>query len=47
MFSDKLIPEYIEWKSVNKETFNWWSFVNMKADLQTALGFAKFFIQIL
>ena len=43
MFSDKLIPEYVEWKSVNKETFNWWSFVNMKADLQTALGFAKFF----
>ncbi len=27
MFNDKLIPEYVEWKSANKETFNWWSFV--------------------
>lgn len=44
MFDDNAIKEYTEWKKVNKENFTWWSFVNMmKADLPTALRFAKFF----
>lgn len=43
MFDDNLIKEFREWNEVNKDNFTWWSYVNMKADLPTALGFAKFF----
>jgi len=43
LFNDELIREYQEWKKANPNSFNWWSYVNLKADLQTALGFAKFF----
>lgn len=42
-FKDELINEYKLWKTANPDNFNWWSYVNMKSDLQTALGFAKFF----
>lgn len=43
LFEDRLIEEYSEWKNANLDSFSWWSFVNMKADLDTALAFAKFF----
>jgi hypothetical protein len=43
LFDDHLIEEYQQWKKANSNSFNWWSYVNMKADLQTALAFAKFF----
>lgn len=43
LFNDSLISEFIKWKNANPETFTWWNYVNMKSDLQTALGFAKFF----
>jgi hypothetical protein len=43
LFEDELVKEFMEWKNANSNTFTWWNFVNMKADLQTALGFAKFF----
>lgn len=43
VFNEKIIPEYVEWKNANKKSFSWWSFVNMKSDIQVALGFAKFF----
>jgi hypothetical protein len=43
LFDDDLIKEYTQWKDANPKAFNWWNYVNMKADLQTALAFAKFF----
>lgn len=43
LFNDDLIEEYSEWKAANPDNFSWWSFVNMKANLDTALAFAKFF----
>lgn len=43
LFNDNIVNEYVEWKNANPENFTWWSFVNIKSDLQTALGFAKFF----
>lgn len=43
MFEENEIKEFLEWKNINNENFTWWSFVNMKADLPTALAFAKFF----
>jgi len=43
LFDDNIVNEYIEWKNANPETFTWWSFINIKSDLQTALGFSKFF----
>jgi hypothetical protein len=43
LFDDDLIKEYQEWRGANPESFSWWSYVNMKSDLQTALAFAKFF----
>lgn len=43
LFDDKLVEEYTEWKNVNPDNFSWWNFVNMKANLDTALAFAKFF----
>ncbi|SFE49748.1 hypothetical protein SAMN05216378_3329 [Paenibacillus catalpae] len=42
-FGEDLIKEFLEHKEANPNTFTWWSFVNIKSDLQTALGFAKFF----
>ncbi len=38
-----MIKEFIEYKNANPNNFNWWNYVNVKADLQTALAFAKFF----
>ncbi|MBO8172807.1 MAG: hypothetical protein H0Z33_13085 [Bacillaceae bacterium] len=43
MFEDELIKDYYEWKNANPGNFNWWSYINLKSDLQTALGFARFF----
>lgn len=43
-FKDDLVKEYSDFKNVNPGNFSWWSYVNMKSDLQTALVFAKFFI---
>lgn len=42
-FSDNIIGEYVEWKKANENKFSWWNYVNLKADLKTALAFAKFF----
>lgn len=42
-FNDDLIKEYSDFKKANPDNFSWWSYVNMKSDLQTALAFAKFF----
>lgn len=43
MFKDELISEYNMWKNANPQNFSWWNYINLKSDLQTALGFAKFF----
>lgn len=47
LFEDNLIKEYSRNKELNKilnqGSFNWWSYINMKSDLQTALAFVKFF----
>lgn len=43
LFDDALIEEYVKWKDANPDNFSWWNFVNMKADLDTALAFAKFY----
>ena len=43
MFDDNLIQEYTQWKQGNKDSFTWWNYVNMKADLDLALGFARFY----
>lgn len=43
LFDENIIKEFVQWKEANPNNFSWWSFVNMKSDLQTALGFAKFF----
>lgn len=43
LFEDDLIREYQEWKTANPNSFNWGSYVNVKADLHTALTFAKFY----
>jgi len=43
LFDDGLIKEYVEWKNANPDNFSWWNFVNMKADLDVALAFAKFY----
>lgn len=43
LFNEDLIKEFIENKEANRNSFTWWQFVNLKSDLQTALGFAKFF----
>ncbi|SCM83042.1 conserved hypothetical protein [uncultured Sporomusa sp.] len=43
MFKDDLIPEFIKWRNANPQNFNWWNYVNLKSDLQTALGFAKLY----
>lgn len=43
LFNEKIIPEYVEWKNNNKNSFSWWSYLNMKSDIQVALAFAKFY----
>ena len=43
LFDDGLIKEYVEWKNANPDNFSWWNYVNMKADLDMALAFAKFY----
>jgi len=43
LFNDEIIKEYMDYKIANPNNFNWWSYVNIKADLQTALAFAKFY----
>ncbi len=43
LFDDNIVSEYVEWKNANPKNFSWWNFVNIKSDLQTALGFAKLF----
>ncbi|WP_346848259.1 hypothetical protein [uncultured Clostridium sp.] len=43
LFEDKIIEEYIIWQKANPKNFSWWNYVNMKSDIQIALGFAKFF----
>jgi len=43
LFDDGLIKEYVEWKNANPDDFSWWNYVNMKADLDMALAFAKFY----
>jgi hypothetical protein len=41
LFPDQTIKEYMDYKKANPNHFNWWSYINIKADLQTA--FAKFY----
>ena len=43
LFNDNIIKEYQEWENANQNNFSWWNFVNMKADLDIALAFAKFY----
>ncbi|MGG3455886.1 hypothetical protein [Paenibacillus rhizolycopersici] len=43
LFKDETIKEYMEYKLANPQNFSWWNYVNIKADLQTALAFAKFY----
>lgn len=43
MFDDHVNGEYTEFRDANEGNFTWWSYVNMKSDLKTALGFARFF----
>lgn len=43
LFDDSIISEFKEWKDYNGEKFTWWSYLNMKANLDIALAFAKFF----
>jgi len=43
LFNDDVVSEYKKWKDANPDNFSWWNFVNMKADLDTALAFAKFY----
>ena len=43
LFNSDIISEYSEWKSANKDSFTWWNYVNLKADINAALGLAKFF----
>lgn len=42
LFEDSLVEEFTEFQNCN-DFFTWHRFVNMKADIDTALGFAKFF----
>ncbi|MBP1564124.1 MAG: hypothetical protein J6A58_00025 [Oscillospiraceae bacterium] len=43
LFSDDIVSEYQKWRKANPNNFSWWNFVNMKANLDTALAFAKFY----
>lgn len=43
LFEKEILQEYITWQKANPNNFTWWSYINIKADIKTALGFAKFF----
>ncbi|BAQ11818.1 transketolase [Bacillus sp. OxB-1] len=43
MFKDEINEEFMAFKEANEGNFTWWNYVNMKSDIHTALGFAKFF----
>ncbi|MFS0574797.1 hypothetical protein AB1K83_04135 [Sporosarcina sp. 179-K 3D1 HS] len=43
LFKDEINEEFMGFKEVNEGDFTWWNYVNMKSDIHTALGFAKFF----
>lgn len=43
LFSDIIVDEYVEWKKANPNNFTWWNYINIKADINIALAFAKFF----
>ncbi|MCR3759764.1 hypothetical protein KYB31_12350 [Clostridium felsineum] len=43
LFKDTIIEEYKIWKEANPNNFTWWNYVNMKADITTALAFGGFF----
>lgn len=43
MFKDELNKEFMEFKRVNNGDFTWWNYINVKSDLNLALGFSKFF----
>jgi hypothetical protein len=43
LFKDEIVGEFLEWKNANPDNFTWWNFVNIKADIDTALAFAKFY----
>jgi hypothetical protein len=43
LFENEIVQEYIMWEKANPKSFTWWNYVNMKADIKTALGFAKLF----
>lgn len=43
LFRKEILQEYIMLEKANPNNFTWWNYVNMKADIKTALGFAKFF----
>ncbi|WP_169007582.1 hypothetical protein [Faecalispora jeddahensis] len=38
-----IVSNFVEWKDANKDNFTWWSYVNIKSDIQGALAFANFF----
>lgn len=44
IINQNIISEFIEWKKVNKDTFTLWNYVNIKTDIQGALGIAGFFL---
>jgi hypothetical protein len=43
LFENEIVQEYGLWLKANPDNFTWWSYINMKADIKTALGLAKFF----
>lgn len=43
LFDDDIVAEYTKWKNANPDSFSWWNYINMNADLDTALAFAKFY----
>ena len=43
LFENEIVQDYVLWQKANPDNFTWWSYANMKADIETALGLAKFF----
>lgn len=43
IIDENIITEFMRWKISNKDSFTSWSYVNLKSDIQLALGFANFF----
>lgn len=43
LFNDNIVEEFTLWKEANPDGFTWWNYINMKSDITTTLGFAKFF----